>query len=87
MSKLTVDKLRSQLRGSTVVAGDEDYEEARDSDAIAPYSEKGGYFNFMADDDRGRVRENYGANYQRLVSIKRKYDPGNLFHLNQNIKP
>jgi FAD/FMN-containing dehydrogenase len=57
------------------------------SDAIAPYSEAGGYINFMADDDQGRVRENYGANYERLLSIKRKYDPGNLFHLNQNIKP
>jgi FAD/FMN-containing dehydrogenase len=57
------------------------------SDAIAPYSEPGGYINFMADDDQGRVRENYGANYERLLSIKRTYDPGNLFHLNQNIKP
>jgi len=57
------------------------------SDAIAPYSEKGGYINFMADDDQGRVRDNYGANYERLLSIKRKYDPSNLFHLNQNIKP
>jgi FAD/FMN-containing dehydrogenase len=57
------------------------------SDAIAPFSEAGGYINFMADDDQGRVRENYGANYERLLSIKRKYDPGNLFHLNQNIKP
>jgi FAD/FMN-containing dehydrogenase len=57
------------------------------SDAIAPYSEAGGYINFMADDDQGRVRENYGANYDRLLSVKRKYDPGNLFHLNQNIKP
>jgi FAD/FMN-containing dehydrogenase len=57
------------------------------SDAIAPYSEAGGYINFMADDDQGRVRENYGANYDRLHSIKRKYDPDNVFHLNQNIKP
>jgi FAD/FMN-containing dehydrogenase len=57
------------------------------SDATAPYSEPGGYINFMADDDQGRVRENYGANYERLLSVKRKYDPGNLFHMNQNIKP
>jgi FAD/FMN-containing dehydrogenase len=41
----------------------------------------------MADDDQGRVSENYGSNYERLLSIKRKYDPDNLFHLNQNIKP
>jgi FAD/FMN-containing dehydrogenase len=57
------------------------------SDATAPYSEPGGYINFMADDDQGRVTENYGANYERLLSVKRKYDPGNLFHMNQNIKP
>jgi FAD/FMN-containing dehydrogenase len=56
-------------------------------DATAPFSEAGGYINFMADDDQDRVKENYGANYERLLSIKRKYDPGNLFHLNQNIKP
>jgi FAD/FMN-containing dehydrogenase len=53
--------------------------------ATAPHSEEGGYINFMADDDQDRVRANYGANYDRLVEVKRAYDPGNLFHLNQNI--
>jgi FAD/FMN-containing dehydrogenase len=57
------------------------------SDAIAPFSEAGGYINFMAADDQGRVAANYGANYDRLVEVKRAYDPGNLFHLNQNIVP
>ncbi|MGE5278158.1 MAG: BBE domain-containing protein, partial [Acidobacteriota bacterium] len=47
----------------------------------------GGYVNFMAEDDQGRVKESYKGNYDRLVSIKRKYDPENLFHINQNIKP
>jgi hypothetical protein len=56
-------------------------------DALAPLSESGGYVNFMADDDQGRVADNYKANYARLVDIKRMYDPGNLFHLNQNITP
>jgi FAD/FMN-containing dehydrogenase len=56
-------------------------------DATAPHSEEGGYVNFMAGDDQDRVRANYGDNYQRLVEVKRRYDPGNLFHLNQNIKP
>ena len=55
--------------------------------ATAPYSEEGGYINFMADDDQDRIRANYGANYDRLVEVKRKYDPDNLFHLNQNIEP
>jgi hypothetical protein len=56
-------------------------------DATAPHSEEGGYINFMAGDDQVRIKANYGANYERLVQIKRTYDPGNLFHLNQNIAP
>jgi FAD/FMN-containing dehydrogenase len=54
--------------------------------ALQPHSEAGGYVNFMAEDD-DRVRENYKGNYDRLAKIKKKYDPKNLFHLNQNIKP
>ncbi len=57
------------------------------SAAISPHSEQGGYVNFMFSDDDDRIPANYGASYQRLVEVKRKYDPGNLFHLNQNIKP
>ena len=57
------------------------------SAAITPLSEAGGYINFMAGDDQSRVKENYGQNYDRLVSVKRSYDPDNVFHLNQNIKP
>ena len=55
--------------------------------ALEPHSSAGGYINFMDADDQGRIKENYKGNYDRLVSIKRKYDPGNLFHLNQNIRP
>ncbi len=55
--------------------------------ALSPYSEPGGYINFMQDDDDGRIRDNYRQNYDRLVQVKRSYDPGNLFHLNQNIAP
>jgi FAD/FMN-containing dehydrogenase len=55
--------------------------------ATAPHSEEGGYINFMAGDDQDRVKANYKGNYDRLVKIKRRYDPSNLFHLNQNIKP
>jgi FAD/FMN-containing dehydrogenase len=56
-------------------------------DATAPLSEEGGYVNFMADDDQDRIKANYRGNFERLVDIKRKYDPDNLFHLNQNIRP
>jgi FAD/FMN-containing dehydrogenase len=55
--------------------------------AVHPNSSAGGYVNFMAGDDQDRIRDNYKGNYDRLVAIKRKYDPGNLFHLNQNIRP
>jgi FAD/FMN-containing dehydrogenase len=56
-------------------------------DATAPLSEEGGYVNFMSGDDQGRIKANYGDSYDRLVEVKRKYDPDNLFHLNQNIRP
>jgi hypothetical protein len=55
--------------------------------ALEPHSSAGGYINFMDADDQARIKENYRGNYDRLVSVKQKYDPGNLFHLNQNIKP
>jgi FAD/FMN-containing dehydrogenase len=56
-------------------------------EATAPHSEEGGYINFMAGDDQDRIRVNYRGNYDRLADVKRKYDPDNLFHLNQNIRP
>ena len=56
--------------------------------AVHPYSgTQGGYVNFMAGDDAERAPENYGGNYERLRSVKAAYDPGNLFHLNQNVAP
>jgi FAD/FMN-containing dehydrogenase len=56
-------------------------------DALSPYSEPGGYINFMQDDDYDRIRDNYRQNYERLVQVKQAYDPGNLFHMNQNVSP
>jgi len=55
--------------------------------ATAPLSEEAGYINFMGEDDQGRIQANYGGNYERLSAVKRAYDPDNLFHLNQNIRP
>ena len=55
--------------------------------ALLSYSPLGAYINFMTDEGNDRVLESYRDNYHRLVQIKRKYDPTNLFRLNQNIKP
>jgi FAD/FMN-containing dehydrogenase len=56
-------------------------------DALRPFTEPGGYINFMQHDDLGKVRDNYRQSYDRLVGVKRTYDPDNLFHLNQNVTP
>jgi len=55
--------------------------------ALHPYSSGGAYSNFMMDEGQERVKKSYLNNYERLVEIKSKYDPGNLFKVNQNIKP
>lgn len=55
--------------------------------ASAPYASAGAYVNFMTEDETDRVVAAYGANYGRLRQIKKRYDPENVFHLNQNIKP
>ncbi|HEU4779293.1 MAG TPA: FAD-binding oxidoreductase [Steroidobacteraceae bacterium] len=48
----------------------------------------GFYVNLMAeDDDEQRIRNTYGANYERLAALKRKYDPANLFRRNANVRP
>jgi len=55
--------------------------------ASAPYASAGAYVNFMTAEEGDRVAAAYGANYDRLVQAKKRYDPDNIFHLNQNIKP
>jgi FAD/FMN-containing dehydrogenase len=55
--------------------------------ALAPHSLGGGYVNFASGDDQAKVRDNFGATYDRLAQVKRTYDPGNLFRHNQNIVP
>jgi FAD/FMN-containing dehydrogenase len=56
-------------------------------DAIHPYSAGGAYINFMMDEGQDRIRATYGPNYQRLTEVKAQYDPANVFHINQNIRP
>jgi FAD/FMN-containing dehydrogenase len=55
-------------------------------DSLAPYATGGSYVNFMPDDDE-RARAAYGANYDRLARLKKRYDPTNLFRMNQNVPP
>ncbi len=56
-------------------------------EALHPYSAGGAYVNFMMDEGEDRIKATYGNNYERLVTIKNKYDPTNFFRVNQNIKP
>ena len=53
----------------------------------APYATGGVYINFMTEEETDRVRAAFGSSYDRLVAAKKKYDPENLFRLNQNISP
>jgi hypothetical protein len=57
-------------------------------EAVHPFNQSGAYVNFMMDDEGdARVRASYGGNYDRLAEVKGKYDPGNVFRVNQNIRP
>jgi FAD/FMN-containing dehydrogenase len=54
---------------------------------LHPTSAGSAYVNFLMDEGQGRIRASYRGNYDRLASIKRRYDPDNIFHINQNIQP
>jgi FAD/FMN-containing dehydrogenase len=56
-------------------------------DALSPYMADRSYTNYLPADDYDRVRQAYGPNYERLVELKRRYDPDNLYRLNHNIDP
>ncbi|HEY2254692.1 MAG TPA: BBE domain-containing protein, partial [Variovorax sp.] len=56
-------------------------------DALHPHSAGGAYVNMMMDEGDERIRASYRDNYARLAEVKRQYDPGNLFRVNQNIRP
>ena len=55
--------------------------------AAAPYALGSVYVNFLTQEEGDRVAAAYGPNHARLVEVKRRYDPNNLFRHNQNIKP
>ena len=55
---------------------------------LRPFSTGRTYINFQTiDEDQSRVRASYGANFDRLVQVKNRYDPDNLFRVNRNILP
>jgi FAD/FMN-containing dehydrogenase len=56
-------------------------------EAVRPFLVAGSYGNYVADEGEVIAREAYGANYDRLVALKNKYDPTNFFRINHNIKP
>ncbi|WP_222914363.1 FAD-binding oxidoreductase [Natrinema sp. SYSU A 869] len=56
-------------------------------DAIAPFASDGVAVNFLSQEGDERVKAAYGANYERLATLKNEYDPENLFQMNQNIEP
>jgi FAD/FMN-containing dehydrogenase len=56
-------------------------------DALHPHSSGGAYVNFMMEEGQERVKASFRDNYDRLATIKKKYDPTNFFRVNQNIKP
>jgi len=55
--------------------------------ASKPYASGGAYVNFMTEEEGSRVESAYGRNYRKLLELKQKYDPQNVLHFNQNIKP
>ncbi len=56
-------------------------------DALHPFGAGGAYVNFMMEEGVDRIQATYRGNYDRLAAIKAKYDPGNFFRVNQNIRP
>jgi FAD/FMN-containing dehydrogenase len=55
--------------------------------AMHPLSAPGTYVNYLSENTEPSVAAAYGENYPRLVALKRKYDPKNIFHHNRNIRP
>jgi FAD/FMN-containing dehydrogenase len=56
-------------------------------DATTPFATGGVYVNFMTEEEMDRVESAYGESYKKLVALKDRYDPENLFRFNQNVKP
>jgi FAD/FMN-containing dehydrogenase len=56
-------------------------------DAMKPHLASGSYVNYISDDEDGTARAAFGPNYERLATLKNRYDPTNLFRMNHNVRP
>ncbi len=54
---------------------------------MKPWAQEAAYLNYLMDEGDQRIKDSFGAHYDRMVALKNKYDPTNFFRLNQNIKP
>jgi FAD/FMN-containing dehydrogenase len=93
-----IDSLQSALRGRLITPADPDDADLSDTeanvqwtrgflDALQPFARDAVYVNYLGIEGADRVKAAYGDNYDRLVAVKTKYDPTNLFRFNQNIAP
>ena len=88
VSEDAVAALGDALVGDLLTPESAEYDDARSLwNAIAPYATGEAYVNFMTEEEGDRLELAYGSGYQRLVELKNRYDPGNLFRMNQNIRP
>jgi hypothetical protein len=89
LTATAIEQFKSSLRGGLLCPGDAHYDSARAlHNGMLPFASGGLYVHYEADHDVDRVKAAYSpTKYARLVAVKAKYDPTNLFRLNQNIKP
>ncbi len=55
--------------------------------AIRVHASRSTYINYLSREDEAAVRAAYQSNWPRLVALKKRYDPSNVFHLNRNVRP
>lgn len=97
LDELTIQKLKSSMRGTVIQQGDSSDEEERKVynipaswekeywEALHPFSAGGAYVNFMMEEGPERVKASFSGNFEKLARIKKTYDPWNIFSVNQNI--